>query len=79
MINNIGYKEGVLIMNTSNIFIGGWFQRTMLQLLEIYDFFKEGKSQLDLDQEKLNELPKKLENIETIYPYFIKKEKIFNK
>ena len=48
-------------MKISNIFIGGWFQRTMLQLSEIYDFLREGKSQLNLDQEKLTELHKALE------------------
>ncbi|MCH5167664.1 MAG: hypothetical protein J1F35_07245 [Erysipelotrichales bacterium] len=48
-------------MKISNIFIGGWFQRTMLQLSEIYDFLREGKSQLNLDQEKLAELHKALQ------------------
>ncbi len=41
--------------------IGGWFQRTMLQLTEIYDFFRECKSNLALDQEKLNDFHKSLE------------------
>lgn len=48
-------------MKISNVYIGGWFQRTMLQLSEIYDFLRECKSQLDLDQEKLNEFHKNLE------------------
>ena len=48
-------------MKISNIFIGGWFQRTMLQLSEIYDFLREGKSQLDLNQERLTELHKALQ------------------
>lgn len=53
-------------MKISNVYIGGWFQRTMLQLTEIYDFLRDCKSQLDLDQEKLNEFHKELQigNIE---------------
>lgn len=48
-------------MKISNIYIGGWFQRTMLQLSEIYDFLRDCKSQLNLEQEKLDEYRKKLE------------------
>lgn len=48
-------------MKISNVYIGGWFQRTMLQLTEIYDFLRDCKSQLDLDQEKLQEFRKGLE------------------
>lgn len=48
-------------MNISNVYIGGWFQRTMLQLSEIYDFLRECKSQLNLEQEKLNEYHRQLE------------------
>lgn len=53
-------------MKISNIYIGGWFQRTMLQLSEIYDFLRESKSQLNLEQQKLDEFRKNLEigNIE---------------
>jgi len=53
-------------MKISNVYIGGWFQRTMLQLSEIYDFLRECKSELNLDQEKLIELRKNLDigNIE---------------
>ncbi len=47
-------------MKISNVYIGGWFQRTMLQLTEIYDFLRECKTQLDLDQEKINEFHKNL-------------------
>lgn len=36
-------------MKIEKIYIGGWFQRTMLQLTEIYDFLREGKSKLALD------------------------------
>lgn len=48
-------------MKITNVYIGGWFQRTMLQLTEIYDFFRECKSNLALDQEKLNDFHKSLE------------------
>lgn len=34
-------------MKISNVYIGGWFQRTMLQLTEIYDFLRDCKSQLN--------------------------------
>lgn len=49
------------MVKISNVYIGGWFQRTMLQLSEIYDFLRETKSQLDLDEEKLAEYRKALE------------------
>jgi len=48
-------------MKISNVYIGGWFQRTMLQLSEIYDFLREGSSQLKLDQDKLLSFRKNLE------------------
>lgn len=48
-------------MKITNVYIGGWFQRTMLQLSEIYDFLRDGKSQLNLDQNKLLEYRKALE------------------
>lgn len=47
-------------MKISNVYVGGWFQRTMLQLSEIYDFLRECKTELDLDREKLIELRKSL-------------------
>lgn len=47
-------------MKIDNVYIGGWFQRTMLQLSEIYDFLREGKSQLALEPEKLQEFRKEL-------------------
>ncbi len=47
-------------MKISNVYIGGWFQRTMLQLTEIYDFLRECKSNLDLYPEKLAEYRKNL-------------------
>lgn len=48
-------------MKISNIYIGGWFQRTMLQLSEIYDFLRDCKTHLNLEPKKLKELHKKLE------------------
>lgn len=48
-------------MKISNVYVGGWFQRTMLQLSEIYDFLRDCKTQLNLDQKKLVEFRKKLE------------------
>ncbi len=47
-------------MKISNVYIGGWFQRTMLQLTEIYDFLRECKSKLNLEQTKLIEYRKSL-------------------
>lgn len=43
-------------MKIDNIYIGGWFQRTTLQLSEVYDFLKYGISQLKLDKNKLLKL-----------------------
>lgn len=53
-------------MKISNVYIGGWFQRTMLQLTEIYDFLRNCDSKLNLDKEKLKEFHKNLQigNIE---------------
>lgn len=48
-------------MKISNVYIGGWFQRTMLQLSEIYDFLRDAKTELNLDKEKLNEFRKNLQ------------------
>ena len=43
-------------MKIEKIYIGGWFQRTMLHLTEIYDFLREGTSRLPLDKKKLKHL-----------------------
>lgn len=48
-------------MKISNVYIGGWFQRTMLQLSEIYDFLREAKTKLALDRDKLVEYRKNLQ------------------
>lgn len=47
-------------MKIQSIYIGGWFQRTMLQLSEVYDFLRNGESQLKLSKKKLAELRKNL-------------------
>ncbi len=43
-------------MKIDGIYIGCWFQRTTLQLSEIYDYLKYGKSELALNKKKLAEL-----------------------
>lgn len=43
-------------MKIEKIYIGGWFQRTTLQLSEIYDFLRDGTSKLALDKKKLTNL-----------------------
>lgn len=48
-------------MKIKNVYIGGWFQRTMLQLSEIYDFLREATTKLALDQDKLIEYRKNLQ------------------
>lgn len=48
-------------MTISNVYVGGWFQRTMLQLSEIYDFLRDCKTELALEPEKLDEFRKSLE------------------
>lgn len=54
-------------MNIEKIYIGGWFQRTTLQLSEIYDFVREGTSELNLDKKKLIRLHNNLEMKEVEY------------
>ena len=48
-------------MKINNVYIGGWFQRTMLQLSEIYDFLRECKTELKLNQKELIEYRNNLE------------------
>lgn len=43
-------------MKIDKIYIGGWFQRTTLQLSEVYDFVRDGTSKLKLDKKKLAKL-----------------------
>ncbi len=54
-------------MKIDSIYIGGWFQRTMLQLSEIYDFLRGNGSHLDLDKTKLDEYRKNLNIGKIIY------------
>lgn len=48
-------------MKINSVYVGGWFQRTMLQLTEIYDFLRDCKTKLNLEQEKLDEFRKNLQ------------------
>src|SRR3989339_608547 len=48
-------------MRSEKIFIGGWYQRTMLHLSEIYDFLKDASSPLNLNAKKLKDLRKRLD------------------
>lgn len=41
-------------MKISNVYIGGWFQRTMLQLSEIYDFLRGSEVRVKLNPKKLD-------------------------
>ncbi len=54
-------------MRIEKVYIGGWFQRTTLQLSEIYDFLKDGKTELSLDKKKLTKLHDDLELSEIDY------------
>ena len=48
-------------MKINNVYIGGWFQRTMLQLSEIYDFLREATTKLALDPRQVIEYRKNLQ------------------
>lgn len=54
-------------MKIEKIYIGGWFQRTTLQLSEIYDFLRDGSSKLALDKKKLVKLHDALDLSEIDY------------
>lgn len=54
-------------MKLEKVYIGGWFQRTTLQLSEIYDFVRDGTSQLKLDSKKLKKLRDDLDLKEVHY------------
>lgn len=43
-------------MTIEKVFIGGWFQRTTLQLSEVYDFLRDASSRLELNKKKLVQL-----------------------
>lgn len=54
-------------MKISNVYIGGWFQRTMLQLSEVYDFLR-GTGGLDkLSKKKMAELREALDIVDLQY------------
>lgn len=48
-------------MKINSISVGGWFQRTTLQLSEIYDFLRGEEVQVKLQQKKVDEFRKNLE------------------
>lgn len=54
-------------MKIEKVYIGGWFQRTTLQLSEVYDFLRFATSELALEKEKLKKLHKNLGLKEVIY------------
>ena len=47
-------------MKIDKVYIGAWFQRTTLQLSEVYDFLRFSTSELALEPKKLKELHKNL-------------------
>ncbi len=47
-------------MKIEKVYIGGWFQRTTLQLSEVYDFLRFATSKLALDKKQLLKLHKNL-------------------
>lgn len=47
-------------MKIEKVYIGGWFQRTTLQLSEVYDFLRYKTSELALDKKKLEKLHENL-------------------
>ena len=52
-------------MKIEKVYIGAWFQRTTLQLSEVFDFLRFATSELALEPKKLKELHKNL-NIENV-------------
>jgi len=48
-------------MKINNVYVGGWYQRTMLQLSEIYDFLRNCEVKIKLDKKKLEVHRKNLE------------------
>jgi uncharacterized protein Smg (DUF494 family) len=54
-------------MKIEKVYIGGWFQRTTLQLSEVYDFLRFATSELALEKEKLKKLHKNLGLKEVTY------------
>ena len=64
--DSTNYWKGTIItkdggtMKVEKIYIGGWFQRTMLHLSEVYRFLKDGTSDLALDSRVLQKNRKSL-------------------
>lgn len=54
-------------MKIEKVYIGAWFQRTTLQLSEVYDFLRFGTSILKLDSKKLMTLHENLKIKDVIY------------
>lgn len=54
-------------MKISDIYIGCWFQRTMLQLSEIYDFLRDCNTHISLDRKKLEQYRNDLDLKNIIY------------
>lgn len=54
-------------MKVEKIYIGGWFQRTMLHLTEMYDFLRDGTSHLELNKKQLMDLRNNLDIKEVNY------------
>ena len=52
-------------MKISSVYVGGWFQRTMLQLSEVYDFLRGMDGVARLSEKKLAEFREALE-LETL-------------
>lgn len=48
-------------MKINSVYIGGWFQRTMLQLSEVYDFLRGTGGVAKLSQKKMSEFREALE------------------
>lgn len=48
-------------MKISSVYVGGWFQRTMLQLSEVYDFLRGTGGVIKLSEKKMAELREALE------------------
>lgn len=48
-------------MKINSVYIGGWFQRTMLQLSEVYDFLRGTGGVAKLSQKKMDEFREALE------------------
>ena len=48
-------------MKIASVYVGGWFQRTMLQLSEVYDFLRANEPKIKLSVKKLDEYRENLD------------------